>query len=432
MEKENSKKTINNLPPKGTYDWDAKEFKIREYIFKNFREVCQSFGYEEYLTPTFEKKEIYQLKSGEDVGGKELMTFEDKAGRNYALRPEMSPSIIRLISRIYAKEQKPIRYFSIANFFRNEKPQKGRNREFWQLNYDIFGSESIYADIEIIKIGIEIMFKFIPKEILEKKPFVTYINDRKIITNFLEKRIVVKENMTQVIRILDKKDKLPEEKFEERLKECKLNEKQIEEIKKFMNKEMTIDEIDNYVDKEVTKDIKKVFSELKKDGYSNWIKFKPNLIRGFDYYTGIVYEIFDQTNNYQRSIFGGGRYDNLGDIFGQNNLPAVGCAPGDEGMKIFLENLNLLKDIDENKTKSYYLPIIESNAREVLNNLAVKLRKEKNIVVQGLEKEPISKALSFANQKNISKVILIGENELKENTVVEKDMETGKQNVTKL
>ncbi len=190
--KQNSTKYIKNLPPKGTADWMPDEFKVRKYIFDTFRKVCLSFGYEEYLTPTFEKAQIYKAKSGEDVGGKELMIFRDKVDREFALRPEMTPSVIRMITRIYNNQPKPIRYFSIANFFRNEKPQRGRNREFWQLNYDIFGSKSIYADAEIVKMALEIMFAFLPKEKINQKdykPFIIYINDRRVLTHFLKESV---------------------------------------------------------------------------------------------------------------------------------------------------------------------------------------------------------------------------------------------------
>ena len=130
---------ISNLPPKGTNDWLPEEFNIRLYIFKTWIKVCQSYGFERYLTPLLENADIYRAKSGEEVGLKELMLVKDRAGRELALRPEMTPSVSRLVSKIYDKYPKPIKFFSVANFIRNEKPQRGRNREFWQLNADIFG-----------------------------------------------------------------------------------------------------------------------------------------------------------------------------------------------------------------------------------------------------------------------------------------------------
>ncbi len=424
--KQNNTKYLKNLPPKGTSDWLPEEFKIRRYIFDTFRRVCISFGYEEYLTPTFEKAEIYKAKSGEDVGGKELMIFKDKANREFALRPEMTPSITRMVTRIYNNEPKPIRYFSIANFFRNEKPQKGRNREFWQLNYDIFGSKSIYADVEIVKIALEIMLAFLPKKMIEKKdykPFVMYINDKRILNHFLEKDLgISQDKMEETVRILDKKDKIKQEEFSSRLKEQNLTEKQINQITLFTNGEIE-------VDKGIAKELTQLLEILKKEGYEKWIEFKPSLVRGFDYYNGIVYEVYDNDPQSNRSLFGGGRYDGLGKLFGDYEIPAVGVAPGDETLKLFLKNWGLLKNIERNKKTSYYIPITEERARSVTSKIAKKLKQEDNIVIEGLEKQSLSKSLEFANKKKIDKVIIIGEDELKEKKYIEKDMETGEQNV---
>jgi len=192
---------ISNLPPKGTYDWFPQEFKVRKYIFDKWRKVCTSFGYEEYLTPIVESAEVYRAKSGEDVGGKELMTMTDRAGRELAIRPEMTPSVTRMVTRIYEQSQKPLRLFSIANFMRNEKPQRGRNREFWQLNYDVFGSDSVMADLEIIQIGLEIMLAFQPP----KNSFTVFINNRALIDFILNQVAkITEEQRVEVVRTLDK------------------------------------------------------------------------------------------------------------------------------------------------------------------------------------------------------------------------------------
>jgi len=430
---QNNTKILKNLPPKGTADWFPNEFEIRKYIFDTFRKVCTSFGYQEYLTPTFEKADIYKAKSGEDIGGKELMLFKDKAERELALRPEMTPSVIRMITRTYNNQPKPMRYFSIANFFRNEKPQKGRNREFWQLNYDIFGSKSIYADIEILKIALEIMFAFLPKEKLQDdsyKPFVVYINDRKVLNNFLEKTVGINEkDISSLVRILDKKEKISKKEFDSKLKQLNLNKEQIDKIDEYMQKELTVDSLGN---EEVTKDLKKVFEVLNAEGYSKWIKFKPNLIRGFDYYNGIVYEVFDTNKDNPRSLFGGGRYDGLGKIFGDYNIPATGCAPGDETMKLFLQNWDLLKNISKKEMETIYIPIIDINAIDMINKLSKKLRNQGKIVLQGLERQAISKSLEFANKMKMDKVIIIGSNEIAKRQYIEKDMLSGKQIVRNL
>ncbi len=429
----NNHKYLENLPPKGTTDWFPKECAIRKHIFDTFRKVCESFGYEEYLTPMLEKADLYRTKSGEDVGQKELMTFTDLGNRELALRPEMTPSVMRMVTRIYEQKPKPIRLFSIANFFRNEKPQRGRNREFWQLNYDIFGSNSLQADIEVIKIGIEIMLQLNTRNTLQEKPFITYINDRRIITHFLKDVLGINKNITEIMRILDKKDKLKEQEFKKQLEKYDLNSKKIKKINEFMNEDIDIEDIDKYINNlEVLEDIKEVLKTLKEDDrYTNWVKFKPNLIRGLDYYTGIVYEIFDTSKENNRSLFGGGRYDKLGEIFGKPDIPAVGCAPGDEGIRLFLETWDLTDKIKPQLT-TYYLPIIDLSSQKHLDRIAQQLRNEDNIVLQGLEKESINKALWAANKKGVDKVILLGSDELEKGEYIQKDLKTGNQIVKKL
>ncbi len=431
MEKDNTK-ILKNLPPKGTSDWFPAEYKVRKYIFDTFREVCKSFGYEEYLTPTFEKAEIYKAKSGEDVGGKELMMFKDKAEREFALRPEMTPSVIRMISRIYNNQSKPIRYFSIANFFRNEKPQRGRNREFWQLNYDIFGSKSIYADIEIVKIALEIMFAFLPKEKITQKdykPFTIYINDRRVLTYFLKEMVGVNSSkMNQTVRILDKKEKLPEKEFLERLEEEKLNKKQIKDIMEFMNGKIPLSSINP----EITKDLTTFLEIIKEEGYEKWVEFKPSLVRGFDYYNGIVYEVYDNHSENNRALFGGGRYDGLGKLFGNFDIPAVGVAPGDETIKLFLENWGLLENINKNEKPVFYIPIIDQECKKAIQKISNKLRIQNNSVIEGLEKQTLKKALEFANKRKVDKVIILGSQELAKKQYIEKDMKSGKQIVINL
>lgn len=426
MEKDNTK-FLKNLPPKGTADWFPSEYAVRKYIFDTFRKVCTSFGYEEYLTPTFEKAEIYKAKSGEDVGGKELMIFQDKAEREFALRPEMTPSVIRMVTRIYNSQPKPMRLFSITNFFRNEKPQKGRNREFWQLNYDLFGSKSINADVEIVKIAIEIMCSFLPQDRIKDKdykPFKVYINDRRILTEFLEIELEIsKNNITQVVRILDKKDKMEEKEFEKALKAIGLDTKQVEKIKSFLKGELQLKNM------KTKTELNKLIDILNKQGYEKWIEYKPSLVRGFDYYNGIVYEIYDTNPKNNRSLFGGGRYDGLGKLFGNFDIPAVGVAPGDETLKLFLEGWDLLGDIEQDKKTRYYIPTIDSECEEERITISKKLRKEGNIITEGLEKQSLQKALEYANKKNFEKMIILGSNELRKKQYIEKDMKSGKQTV---
>lgn len=416
---------LSNLPPKGTSDWLPQEFRIRKYIFDTWREVCLIFGYQEYMTPLVEYAEVYRAKSGEDVGGKELTTFMDRGGRELAIRPEMTPSVTRMVSRIYENSPKPIRLFSIANFMRNEKPQKGRNREFWQLNCDIFGSNSIIADIEILQIALEIMKEFKAP----KGSFTLFLNNRMLIDFVLDGIALIPADIkSNVVRVLDKFLKLDRNDFEKTLREMGLNISQVDTLVKFMSSSSeeellkNIPEIQNcggYIE------LKEIMTQLSDLGYSEYIKFNPSVIRGFDYYDGMIFEVFDNNPENSRAMFGGGRYNGLASLFGGNSFPAVGFAPGDETTRIFLENWNLIPD--NLKSEVYFLPILSSDLTGKAMELAQKLRSEGKNVILSLEEQKLGKALEYANKIEADFVVIYGENEQSRGVYLLKDMKSGEQ-----
>lgn len=417
---------LSNNPPKGTSDWFPDEFKVRKYIFDTWRKVCESFGYEEYLTPVFEKAEIYKAKSGEDIGGKELMIMTDKAGRELAVRPEMTPSVTRMVTRNYNGMQKPVRYFSIANFVRNEKPQRGRNREFWQLNADIFGSSSLKSDIEVLTLGLEIMFSFNSPE----GSFVLNINNRKLIDGVLSEVAGVGEDIrTEVVRTLDKFEKLESSGFKSRLSELGLSNEVIGKLELFMNSKSASELVNNLPELESNEGYKEsveIMNTLSNLGYSKWINFDPSIIRGFDYYDGMVFEVFDKHPDNNRSLFGGGRYNGLAKLFVNQDIPATGFAPGDETTKLFLEAWDLIpQELFVNNT--IFIPLLDENASDTILEIAQSLRSEGMNVETGVEKQAFGKALNYADKKGFRKVIIVGENEIKEGLATIKNMETGNQ-----
>ena len=417
-------KNLSNKPPKGTSDWLPDEFRIRKYIFDTWRKVCNKFGYEEYLTPVIEYADIYRAKSGEDVGGKELMTMLDRAGRELSIRPEMTPSVTRLVTKIYNDTPKPIRFFSIANFLRNENPQRGRNREFWQLNFDIFGSNSILADTEVLKIALEIMLSFNPP----KNSFVLYVNNRKLIDDILSNYVKIEpKDRNNIVRILDKWEKLEDFELNSRLSNEGLNEGQIELLFAFMestNSTQLKSNIKGIENSEGFKEVETILNQL--SDYSEWINFNPSIIRGFDYYDGMVFEVFDKHPDNSRAMFGGGRYNGLASIFGSESFPAVGSAPGDETTKLFLEAWNLLP-ADINSNNIIYIPLLDENLLDNLNDISKSLREKGEKVITGVEKQRLNKALEFANKKIINRVLILGDEEAKSRIYKIKDMNTGEE-----
>lgn len=430
---------LSNLPPKGTSDWFPEEYKKRKYIFDTWRKVCLAFGYEEYLTPIIESADVYRAKSGEDVGGKELMVMTDRAGRELAIRPEMTPSVTRMVSRMYESSPKPLRLFSIANFLRNEKPQKGRNREFWQLNCDIFGSDSLMADVEILQLAVEIMKEFGATS----DQFIVYYNDRRLIealvTDFLKADV---SKVSEATRILDKFGKINNDELIQRLKTevgAKIDNATI--FLDYLNLEEDAFEYvyQNYLkDNQGIKDLMLISNKLEALGLKDFIKYNPSMVRGFDYYDGMVFEVYDKkdflkrkgelkTNDSFRSLFGGGRYNGLAGIFGGQSFPAVGFAPGDETTRIFLEEYGLFKDTNSDY-KTYYLPILDEKLTSQILDLAAILRKsETNIVKVGLGIQKMGKALDYSNKINADYTIILGENEATSGVYLLKDMKSGEQ-----
>ncbi len=420
-------KILSNQEPKGTLDWLPEEFLIRKYIFDIWRQVCLRYGFEEYLTPLVENADIYRAKSGEDVGGKELVTFRDLGDRELSIRPEMTPSVTRMVTKIYKGSPKPLKYFSIANFMRNEKPQRGRNREFWQLNCDIFGSDSLAADIEILQLTLDVMLEFDPPQ----DSFVLALSNRKLIEAVLDLVGAAGLEMDKkllVVRTLDKWSKIDQTEIKRRLSAAGLNEQSFSVLTKFMSSqspEELIKELPELKNNPGLEEIISVLQTLEGLGYGDWIEFNPTVIRGFDYYDGLVFEVFDKNPDNRRAMFGGGRYNGLAEIFGEKNFPAVGIAQGDETTRLFLEGWGLLDKIKQ--PIKYYLPLLNSKIVTEVNVLAKELRGQGLNVLVGLEEQKIGKALEFANKKNITRVIILGEDEIKKKVYKIKDMISGEE-----
>lgn len=399
---------LSNTPIKGTSDWFPEEFRIRKYIFDNWRKVCTSFGYEEYMTPIVENVEVYKAKSGDEVGGVELWTI-DREDETYAIRPEMTPSVTRMVTRFYDSSPKPIRLFSIANFMRFQKPQRGRNREFWQLNFDIFGSEKIEADIEVLEMALEIMKSFNPPA----GSFTMFVNDRVLIDYILSTECGIAEELRKdVVRLMDKSTKMSREDFGKSLLDVGVTDNGVNALMDFLSisvGEKLVERFPAVADNLGFVRIMKILETLNLKGFGEWVKFQPNIIRGFDYYDGMVFEVFDNHPENNRSLFGGGRYNGLAGIFGSKSFPAVGCAPGDETLKLFLESWDLLGNVKKEET--YYLPRFIGVSEEAFSNLARKLRTENRSLITGLEETGLMKSFEYGEKRGIDFLVIFGEEE---------------------
>lgn len=423
---------ISTQPPKWTSDWFPEEFKIRKYIFDTWRKVCQSYGFEEYLWPLVEDISIWQAKSWEDVWWNELTRLTNKAWEisELALRPEMTPTVTRMVCKVWKEIEKPIKWFSIANFYRNERPQKWRNREFWQLNCDIFGQNWIESDLEILNLALDLMLAFNPP----KNSFSLNLNHRWLLDTFFSE---VAKNIDKIalFRLLDKYKKLSKEVFIESLKNIWMTETNISDTILFMQCESIFELEDKFsflTENEDFNYIKNIFEKLDKLGYGEYVKFSSSLIRGFDYYDWIIFEIFDNNLENSRALFWGWRYNWLASIFWvKEDIPAIWMAPGDETMKIFLQNWWCLEKL-ENQKNLVYLPLLDEKFFLETQKLANKLRNEwKNILVW-LQTKKIVKAIKYAEKNFIQNIIIFWENEFKKWEYILKNLKDWEENIFKI
>lgn len=292
--------SMNTEPYKGVRDFYPPEMAIQNYIFSIWRSVAEKFGYVEYSASILEYAELYRSKGSDEIVNEQMYVFKDKGDREVALRPEMTPTLARMVAAKRRTLKFPLRWYSIPNVFRYERPQRGRRREHWQLNCDLVGIAGIEAEVEIISLAHSIMKVFGAKD----EDFEIRINSRKIIAAGLVKKNFSEEQIRDFTRKLDK-DNLPAD-----------------------------------INFEPDEEIKKLLAMLEETGIKN-VKFEPTLARGFDYYTGMVFEVFDTNPENRRALFGGGRYDNLLEIFGVEPVPTVGFGMGDVTIQDFLVTHNL-------------------------------------------------------------------------------------------
>jgi histidyl-tRNA synthetase len=314
---------------------------------------------------------------------------------------------------------------------RNERPQRGRNREFWQLNCDIFGSNSLNADLEILTLALDVMLAFNPP----KGSFCLALNNRQLLDGLLEVIKVKNDLKIKVVRLLDKYAKMTADNFIKSLSDLGLKNAAIDIIVKFMTAESLADlksKLPELANNEGWKDLVKTMETLESLGYSDYIEFKPSVIRGFDYYDGLVFEVFDKHPDNNRALFGGGRYNSLSELFGGQKFSAVGIAPGDETTKLFLESWGLLDKIKATAPEVSYVPLLSSELVLATQKLAQSLRSQGMAIELGLEVTKIGKALEYANKKEMAQVIIFGEDEAQGKFYKIKDMKTSSERKIKL
>lgn len=401
--------TLSSQPYKGTRDYYPAEKRVQNYIFTNWRRISQRYGYEEYGAPLLEPLEVYAAKSGQELANDQTYSFIDRGDRRVAIRPEMTPSISRMVAARRQEMAYPARLFSIANFMRYERPQRGREREFWQLNTDIFGIDGALPEAEIIAMGADFLKIFGATEDM----YVIKINNRKVINFMMSDYLQLDAIQSQLmIKLFDRKNKISNEDFRDQAIDIFGEVSAPEGLKRIsallIAKSMA-ELPDSIRENEAVKEVQELFTYLEQAGVKNAI-FDITLMRGLDYYTGTVFEFFDTHPDNNRSLFGGGRYDGLVGLFGAEPISAVGMAPGLTMTELFLQTHNLMPKLPSS-TEVYV--VVLGDTLKGATKLANALRDEGVNVELDITGRKLDKQIKTAVKKQISFIIFIGEEELK-------------------
>ncbi len=392
---------------KGARDFYPEDKRIQKWMFGKLRDVAESFGYQEYDAPLIESFEIYAAKTGEEIVNEQLYSFEDRGGRKVAIRPEMTPSVSRMVAARRQELSYPLRWYSIPNLWRYERPQRGRVREHWQLNVDIFGIDGIEADAEIIQIADAILKAFGASQ----ENYSIRLNSRKAAEAVYGDLKISGEQRKAVNKLLDKRARMSETEFDALLRDT-------------VGGKVAADLTVYWAAEKPPENITELLELLKKSGVSNAV-FDPEIVRGLDYYTDIVFEVYDNSAENNRAMFGGGRYDGLVAEFGVEAVPTVGFGMGDVTLQNFLESNNLLPKL---QTEIDATVILIGDVYEAVQPILSELRqKGLNLAVDPTDRKLDAKIKSAA-KSGVKYAIFIGEAELASGKFKLKNLDSGQEN----
>ncbi|MBP9710768.1 MAG: histidine--tRNA ligase [Candidatus Pacebacteria bacterium] len=397
------KDRLSTEPYKGVRDFYPEDQAFLNYIIATQRQVVERFGYAEYSASILEPSELYKNKGAEneEIVNEQTYTFTDRGDREVTLRPEMTPTVARLVAGKRRELGFPLRWYSIPNLFRYERPQRGRLREHWQLNVDIFGSNAAEADAEVIAVASAVMKAFGATD----SDFVIKVASRKFLDT-LTKDLGLSEATAKKLRgILDRKDKVTKEQFEADLTEIGVA--------------LEITSPNN-----PPEDVKEILRLLKAMGVTNAV-FEPSIVRGFDYYTGIVFEVFDTHPENNRALLGGGRYDNLLELFDDSTIPGVGFGMGDATIRDFLTVRNMLPDYAP--ATKVYVAVAGTEFVPAALELADGLRKEGVATAVDFGEKKLGDQIKTADKQRVPYVIVIGSDEASSGNYKVKDLATGEE-----
>ena len=416
---------MTNLQPvKGTRDFFPDEMRLRNWLFEVWRNASVQAGFEEYDTCVLEHEELYIRKAGDEIS-KQLYSFEDKGGRRLSLRPEMTPSLARLVLQHKKSLSFPIKWFSMPQCFRYERMTKGRRREHFQWNADIIGQADIVAEAEILMLLIsacELMG-------LSAKEIRVFINDRRILNSILNQISVPQEMHSEVLVIMDKRDKISIEALSKLLQDIGMSTTQVDQLNEYLLKSDLIELKKNLNDTQGIDELQNLMEMMEKAGFSDYLQFDISIVRGLSYYTGAVFEVNSPAKQH-RAICGGGRYDSLLSTYGGEIVPAVGFGFGDVVVLDVLKDLERFPELPR-KLDYTIIPFAREQVGTALNIAAI-LRKNGSTVDCNFSMKKMKKSLQQAGESGAAKAILLFPDELTENKVVIRDLRLHEQNPIKI
>ncbi|MEK7120641.1 MAG: histidine--tRNA ligase [Patescibacteria group bacterium] len=387
----------NTEPYKGVRDFYPEDYFVQQHIYKAMARAAKVYGYERYDASILEPTELYKAKTGEEIVNEQTYSFKDRGDRDVTLRPEMTPTVARMVAGRRRELPLPIRWYSIPNLFRYERPQKGRLREHYQLNADVFGISGVEAEIEVLSLARKVLLELG----LTDKQFKIRINDRNIIADFFAKKFGLDtDGIYKLLKLLDKKSKI--DNFDE-------------EAEKLLGMKFSFDGLSP------GENLTKIIMRLGELGAQ--IEFDPYIIRGFDYYTGTIFEFYDSGSENKRAICGGGRYDELLNIFGVDPLPTVGFGMGDVVARDLLETYNLLPKYKSNAIVEI-CPMSEDFLEEV-SKLSEHLRSFGLSVLTNLSNKSLGDKVKSADKRGVPYIIVYGQDEKKTGQFKLKNLSTG-------
>lgn len=398
--------SLSTQPYKGARDFYPEDKRIQKYVFSKLRQVVESFGYQEYDAPFLEPFEIYAAKSGDEIVNDQLYSFEDRGGRKVAIRPEMTPSVSRLVAAKRQELPYPLRLYSIPNLWRYERPQRGRLREHYQLNVDIFGVDGAEADAEIMQVADTIL------KALGAQPdmYKININSRQAMVAAMNSFGLNESELKAAYKLVDKMPKLEESDFDKLIAE-QLGQDKAAKLRDYLKTDQPPEKVQRIIDILQASDVSSAV-------------YEPSVVRGIEYYSDIVFEVFDTNPENARSLFGGGRYDGLVELFGVEHLPVVGFGMGDVSLLNFLETHQLLPALKPETDAAVIL--VGDIYKEVQPVLSQLRSKNINLAVDNSGRK-LDAQIKNAVKSGVRYALFIGEQELGSNSFKLRDLEKGEE-----